>query len=166
MIDSVFFLYEDDYKRIKEILSSLKSQTDAVLVFLADQAGRAISQVGDSPDLDIPTLTSLTAGAIAATVRIGELITGSPFNTVSNEGKDKNLMITLIKDRFILGIVYPKHSPAGLVRVKIRKTAETLSGVFEGILKKIEEEKEIFGNLESPLPEITEEDIEDLFSDE
>ncbi len=166
MIDSVFLLYEEDYKKIKEILFSLKEQTDAVLVFLADQSGQAISQVGDLPDLDLPTLTSLTAGAVAATVRIGELLTGAPFTTVSNEGNDKNLMITIVKERFILGIVYPKQSPAGLVRVKIKKTSEILNEVFENILAKIEEEKEIFGDLESPLPEITEEDIDDLFSDE
>ena len=164
-MDQILLLYENDYKSIKTDLNELKEACRARLIFMADQSGQVISSVGEITNLDLPTLTSLTAGAFAANLRVGEILGGEKFITLTSEGGMASLQLSLVRDRFILGVVFDTRTTLGLIRLKMTKAVKQLEEIFDGIIDKIEKEKQTFGGMESPFPEITEEDIDKLFGD-
>ncbi len=165
-MEEILLLYEEDYKRIKDVISRLKEECKSDLVFLADQSGQIISSIGGIAGVDLPTLSSLTAGIIAASVRVGELIGGEKFFSITSEGNHISFQINLIRERFILGVIFDKSTTIGLIRLKMAKAGRYLEEIFEAILNKIDKDKASFGELESPFPEITEDDIDKLFGDE
>jgi hypothetical protein len=52
------------------------------------------------------------------------------------------------------------------VRLRVKKASQDLNGVFDSIMQKVEAEKAHSGaSFESPFAEITDEDIDSLFSE-
>jgi hypothetical protein len=65
-----------------------------------------------------------------------------------------------------LVVIFDERSSLGLVRLRVKKAAVELNGVFDSIMHKVEAEKASSGaNFESPFAEITDEDIDSLFSE-
>ena len=68
--------------------------------------------------------------------------------------------------RIILVVIFDERSSLGLVRLRVKKASQDLNGVFDSIMQKVEAEKAHSGaNFESPFAEITDEDIDSLFSE-
>ena len=72
--------------------------------------------------------------------------------------------ITLVAQRIILAVIFDDRSSLGLVRLRVKKAGSRLSEMFDRIFKKAEAElnEEVHA---SPFAEISEEDIDNLFSD-
>ena len=69
--------------------------------------------------------------------------------------------------RVILVVIFDEQSSLGLVRLRVKRASAELGAVFDEIMRKVEREKNNFsGNLNTPFAEITDEDIDRLFSDE
>ena len=65
-----------------------------------------------------------------------------------------------------LVVRFDERSSLGLVRLRVKKAAAELNGVFDSIMQKVEAEKASSGaSFESPFAEITDEDIDSLFSE-
>ena len=62
-------------------------------------------------------------------------------------------------------VIFDERSSLGLVRLRVKKAAVDLNGVFDSIMHKVEDEKSSGGSFESPFAEITDEDIDSLFSE-
>ncbi|MEK7825165.1 MAG: roadblock/LC7 domain-containing protein, partial [Nitrospirota bacterium] len=75
-----------------------------------------------------------------------------------------NIHISLIGDRIILVVIFDKRSSLGLVRLRVKKSSEAFTQIFAKIFKKVEKEKVVKETARSPFAEITEEDIDKLFS--
>ena len=56
-----------------------------------------------------------------------------------------------------------QRSSLGLVRLRVKKSAEVLGGIFKQLLQKVETEKGSGKAADSPFAEITDEDIDKLF---
>ena len=68
--------------------------------------------------------------------------------------------------RVILDVIFDERSSLGLVRLRVKKASQDLNGVFDSIMQKVEAEKAASGaTFESPFAEITDEDIDSLFSE-
>jgi hypothetical protein len=68
--------------------------------------------------------------------------------------------------RVILVVIFDERSSLGLVRLRVKKASQDLNGVFDSIMQKVEAEKAHSGaSFESPFAEITDEDIDSLFSE-
>ena len=89
------------------------------------------------------------------------------FNGIFHEGKKESLHISLVGDRVILVICFDDRSSLGLVRLRVKKASLELLKVLDEIEKKSERERETIeaAGFESPFAEITDEDIDSLFSD-
>ena len=61
----------------------------------------------------------------------------------------------------ILVVVFGEQSSLGLVRLRVKKAGAELGKIFEDIKKKAE----LNASTSSPFSEITDEDIDNLFSD-
>ena len=156
-------MYEEEFKQIDEELHNLKNSANASVVFLVDKNGQLIATAGDTQDVDTTSLASLTAGNIAATGGIAKLLGEEEFTILFHECTKDNINITLVDSRIILAVVFDSRSSIGLVRLRVKKSSETLARIFSEISGKAEKDKAA-GRLEdSPFSEISDDDIDSLF---
>jgi predicted regulator of Ras-like GTPase activity (Roadblock/LC7/MglB family) len=159
-------LYDEEFQRIRESLQRLRHDANANVVFLVDKNGQQIAAVGDLQALDTTSLASLTAGNVAATDGLARLIGEKEFSILFHEGEKDNIHISIVAQRVILVVIFDERSSLGLVRLRVRRATTELDKIFEDIGKKVEKEKEsLQAEFESPFAEITDEDIDRLFSE-
>ena len=147
-------LYEEEYQQIKTILGRLNQEANARVVFLVDKNGQQIAACGEIENLDTTSLASLTAGNVAATDGLAKLIGEKEFSILFHEGERDNIHI-----------IFDDRSSLGLVRLRVKRASIELERVFDTIVKKVEMERQAQETgTASPFAEITDEDIDNLFS--
>jgi predicted regulator of Ras-like GTPase activity (Roadblock/LC7/MglB family) len=165
MTNPNMIMYEEEYQRIRTIIAKLRTESNAKLIFLVDKNGQQIAAQGDLENFDATSLASLTAGNVAATDGLAKLIGEKEFSILFHEGERDNIHISIVAQRVILVVIFDNQSSLGLVRLRVKKASLELTGVFEKIVRKINSEKESGAlELESPFAEITDEDIDSLFT--
>jgi predicted regulator of Ras-like GTPase activity (Roadblock/LC7/MglB family) len=172
MPDTGLIMYEEEFRQIDAELNRLHQQANAVMTFLVDKNGQLIASVGQSQDkVDITSLASLTAGNIAAAGAMAKLVGEKEFTMLFHEGEKENIHITMI-GRVILVVIFDQRSSLGLVRLRVKKSAENFVNILQGLLQKVERPAapQPGGAApseapapQSPFSEITEDDIEKLF---
>src|SRR5512144_887840 len=159
-------MYEEEFNEIKRVISKLRIDANAKVVFLVDKNGQQIAAQGDMKGLDATSLASLTAGNVAATDGLAKLIGEKEFSILFHEGERDNIHISLVAQRVILVVIFDERSSLGLVRLRVKKASQELERTFEQLLKKSEAERGAAGDrVDSPFAEITDEDIDSLFSE-
>lgn len=156
-------MYEDEFKQLNNILEKLLREANAKVIFLVDKNGQLISGVGETERFDTTSLASLTAGNIAATGGLAKLIGEKEFSILFHEGEKDNLHISIVGGRVILVVLFDSRSSLGLVRLRVKKASEELAAVFERLAQRAEE-REKGGDGDFPFAEITDDDIDNLFS--
>jgi predicted regulator of Ras-like GTPase activity (Roadblock/LC7/MglB family) len=162
MAGSDIVMYEEEFRRIDTELQNLRKQANARVVFLVDKNGQLIASAGETQDMDTTSLASLTAGNIAATSGMAKLLGEKEFTILFHEGEKDNINISLVGDRVILCVVFDSRSSIGLVRLRVKKSTESLVKIFEDISTKADKEKSE-GKEDSPFAQISDDDIEKLF---
>ena len=159
-------MYEEEYQQIKDTLHRLQVDSNAKIVFLVDKNGQQIAAHGDMKGVDATSLASLTAGNVAATDGLAKLIGEKEFSILFHEGERDNIHISLVAQRVILVVIFDEKSSLGLVRLRVKKASQELERTFETLLKKAEADRGSLANkFDSPFAEITDEDIDSLFSE-
>src|SRR5213592_4903421 len=159
-------MYEEEYQQIKDTLQRLQVDSNSKIVFLVDKNGQQIAVHGDMQGVDATSLASLTAGNVAATDGLARLIGEKEFSILFHEGERDNIHISIVAQRVILVVIFDERSSLGLVRLRVKKASQELNDVFARIVAKVEKEKAAAGAaFESPFAEITDEDIDSLFSE-
>lgn len=158
-------MYEEEYQRIKAVIAKLRNESSAKLVFLVDKNGQQIAAQGQLENFDATSLASLTAGNVAATDGLAKLIGEKEFSILFHEGERDNIHISIVAQRVILVVIFDSLSSLGLVRLRVKKASIELTDVFDKIINKINAERESgVLDMESPFAEITDEDIDSLFT--
>jgi len=155
-------ILEGDHERFGEILDRLRRDANAKLVFLVDKNGQQIANSGELHGLDATSLGSLTAGNVAATDGLAKLIGEKEFSILFHEGETDNLHINVVAGRTILVVMFDERSSLGLVRLRVKKATVDLAVVLEEVAARSEAQASVLGS--SPFGEITDEDIDALFS--
>ena len=159
-------LYDEEFQKIRQTLQRLLLDANANLVFLVDKSGQQIAAVGDMKSLDATSLASLTAGNVAATDGLARLIGEKEFSILFHEGEKDSLHISIVARRVILVVLFDNRASLGLVRLRVRRATAELETVFEEIARKGESGRLSPAEaLETPFFEITDEDIDRLFSE-
>src|SRR5437762_13920680 len=159
-------MYEEEFNQIKQIISKLRVDANSKVVFLVDKNGQQIAAHGEIENLDTTSLASLTAGNVAATDGLAKLIGEKEFSILFHEGERDNIHISLVAQRVILVVIFDEKSSLGLVRLRVKKASGELERTFEVLLKKSEADRGSMANrFDSPFAEITDEDIDSLFSE-
>ncbi len=164
MMDTQLVMYEEDYKKILGIIQRLVRDANAKGVFVVDKNGQLVAEAGEVRGIDSTSLASLCAGSIAATSGLAKLIGEEDFPVHFHQGVKDNLHVTLVARRMILVVIFDDRSSLGLVRLRVKKGGAELARVFEEIQKKAEADSAA-GGAGSPFAEITDDDIDNLFSD-
>ncbi len=153
-------MYEDEFNQITAVCERLNKEANAKVVFLVDKNGQLIAACGQTQNLDTTSLASLTAGNIAATGGLAKLIGEREFSILFHEGEKDNLHISIVGQRVILVVIFDARTSLGLVRLRVKRASEELTKIFDSLLKKVESP-----GAGSPFAEITDEDIDNLFSE-
>ena len=162
MLESQLVMREEDFNRIQAVIGRLTRDANAKGIFVVDKAGQLIGEAGELQGVDSTSLASLTAGCIAATGGLAKIVGEEEFPIHFHQGQRDNLHITLIGERMILVVIFDERSSLGLVRLRVKKAGAELARIFEDIKKKSEADATAAG---SPFAEITDDDIDNLFSD-
>ncbi len=160
-----FVMYEEEYKKLKEIIERLKEESGSKIVFLVDKNGQQIAGAGDLGNIDATSLASLTAGNVAATDGLAKLIGEKEFSLLFHEGERDNLHISIVGKRGILVVIFDNKATLGLVRLRVKKASQELEKIFDMIEEKVKKQAGDSKEYESPFAEITEDDIDKLFGD-
>ncbi len=118
--------------------------------------------MGETEHLDTTSLASLTAGNIAATGGLAKLIGEKEFSILFHEGEKDNIHISIVGGRVILVVIFDQRSSLGLVRLRVKKASDELGAIFDELAAKASQEGQDAGP--SPFAEITDDDIDNLFS--
>jgi len=160
-------MFDEEYKKINQTLSRLRLDANAKMLFVVDRNGQQIAAQGEIQDIDTTALASLAAGNVAATDGLAQILGEKEFNGIFHEGSTESLHISLIGERIILIVCFDERSSLGLVRLRVKKATAELAATFDEMEKKSEQERASFqvAGFESPFAEITDEDIDSLFSE-
>jgi predicted regulator of Ras-like GTPase activity (Roadblock/LC7/MglB family) len=132
--------FENEFQAIKDCLEELCRETKALSVLLIDKAGQLITSAGNVSSIDIPSFATLSAADFAATSNLADLIGEHDFSTLFHQGARKSIYVSLIADKVILAVIFTKETTLGLVRIKVKKTAEKLGNLFGKIFNVLESE--------------------------
>ena len=105
-------MYEEEFNQIKGIISKLRVDANAKVVFLVDKNGQQIAAQGEIENLDTTSLASLTAGNVAATDGLARLIGEKEFSILFHEGEKDNIHISIVASRVILVVIFDERSLA------------------------------------------------------
>ncbi len=155
-------LRQEDHRRIVAVAQRLVRDAHAKAVFLVEKDGQLVADAGELDGIDTTSLASLVAGNIAASGGLAKIIGEDEFPVHFHQGKRDNVHITIVAERIIMTVIFDDRSSLGLVRLRVKKAGVQLAQVFEEIFKKAELEDNV---QDSPFADITDEDIDNLFSD-
>ena len=131
------------------------------VVFVADsQEMRMEANIESLQNLDTTSLASLTAGNVAAMGGLAKLIGEKEFPNQFHEGEKESLHMSIVGGRVVLVVIFDAKSSLGLVRLRVKKAGEELGRVFDTLAK-----KQATPGAQSPFAEITDDDIDNLFSE-
>src|SRR5215468_9357170 len=154
-------MYEDEFTKINAICDRLAKDANAKVVFLVDKNGQLISASGHTQQIDTTSLASLTAGNVAAMGGLAKLIGENEFPNQFHEGAKDSLYMTIVATRIVLVVIFDNRTSLGLVRLRVKKASDELAKIFEALVKKTESP----GGMGSPFAEISDDDIDNLFSE-
>lgn len=153
-------MYEEELQQISAICDVLQRDANGKAVLVIDKNGQAIAQSGEVEHLDVTSLSSLTAGNVAATGGIASLLSEKEFAGQFHEGERTNVHISIVGGRVILLVLFDERSSLGLVRLRVRRAAAELTAILDALEKKAKS-----GSQPSVFSEITDDDIDNLFND-
>ncbi len=154
-------LYEEESRQIRAICDRLTRDANAKVVFVVDKNGQLIASSGQDGQLDTTSLASLTAGNVAAMGGLAKLIGEKEFPTQYHEGEKESLHLSVVGGRVVLVVVFDARSSLGLVRLRVKKAGDELGRIFDALAA-----KQAAPGAQSPLAEITDDDIDNLFADD
>jgi predicted regulator of Ras-like GTPase activity (Roadblock/LC7/MglB family) len=162
MLGANLVMYEEEFDKLSSVLARLWVDANAKIVFLVDKNGQQLAAKGDLEKVDATSLASLTAGNVAATDGLARLIGEKEFSILFHEGERDNIHISIVGQRLILVVIFDERSSLGLVRLRVRKAAAELEEILSQMASKAASQGQAAA---SPFAEITDEDIDNLFSE-
>ncbi|MEM7480665.1 MAG: roadblock/LC7 domain-containing protein [Acidobacteriota bacterium] len=164
MVSTDFVLFEEELQALVEALRRLRHDAHARAIFLIDKNGQQIASEGEIEQFDTTSLASLTAGNVAATDGLAKLIGEREFSVLFHEGEQDHIHISIVAKRAILVVIFDERSSLGLVRLRVKRASAEMESIFDSMQRKGQET--VAGHSQSsPFAEITDEDIDALFSD-
>ncbi len=154
-------VYEEEHREVSRILARVHAESRGRAVLLLDVNGQLIAEWGNTAGLDVTAFCSLAASNIAATATMARLLGDNDFTILFHQGKEDSIHISLIGDRVILAVIFGKEASLGMVRLRVRRAAQEIEGVVERIIQRMSLQDRLDVD---PLCEITEQDIDELFS--
>src|SRR2546428_9376327 len=116
-------LHEEEFTKIRDVISRLRAECNAKVVFLVDKNGQQIAANGELNAIDTTALASLAAGNVAATDSLARLIGEKEFSVLFHEGERDNLHISVVGGPLKNKDHFHERSSLAPVRLRVKKGA-------------------------------------------
>jgi predicted regulator of Ras-like GTPase activity (Roadblock/LC7/MglB family) len=153
-------MFSEEQQQIALVCQRLHRDANAKAVLLIGRDGQPIAEAGEVGEIDVTSLSSLTAGNVAATGGISKILREKDFTSQFHEGEKTHVHITLVASRAILVVLFDERSSLGLVRLRVKKASDEMARAFDQVARKAASRQG-----PSILSEITDADIDNLFND-
>ena len=129
-----------DLEKVDHCLNRMMSSTLAHCVLLIHRSGQLISHLGDipggeTPEIDILSLSALTAANFGATAEIARLLGEKEFTLLFHKGRNENVYFSAIGEHVIMVTLFDDRTSLGLIRLQILKITDELSKIFFSIFE-------------------------------
>jgi predicted regulator of Ras-like GTPase activity (Roadblock/LC7/MglB family) len=125
-----------DLEKIDFYLKGIVSSSLAHYVLLIDRSGQLIAHHGNTPNIDILTLSALTAANFGATAEIARLLGEEEFTLLFHKGRNENVYFSAIGDHVIMVALFDDKTSLGLIRLRINQIIDELSQIISSIFEK------------------------------
>jgi predicted regulator of Ras-like GTPase activity (Roadblock/LC7/MglB family) len=127
---------DKDMKKINYFLNKMVSSSMAHSVLLIDRSGQLIAHYGNTPELDILSLSALTAANFGATAEIARILGEEEFTLLFHKGKNENVYFSAVGEHVIMVTLFDDKTSLGLIRLQINKIIDELSTILLSIFEK------------------------------
>jgi predicted regulator of Ras-like GTPase activity (Roadblock/LC7/MglB family) len=127
---------EKDVKKITYCLTKMVSSSMAHSVLLIDRSGQLIAHEGNTPEIDIISLSALTAANFGATAEIARMLGEEEFTLLFHKGRCENVYFSAVGEHVIMVTLFDDKTSLGLIRLQINKIIDELSKILSSIFQK------------------------------
>ena len=127
---------DKDMKKINYCLNKMLSSSMAHSVLLIDRSGQLIAHNGNTPEIDILSLSALTAANFGATAEIARMLGEEEFTLLFHKGRSENVYFSAIGEHVIMVTLFDDKTSLGLIRLQINKVIDELSVILLSIFEK------------------------------
>ena len=125
-----------DLEKIEGCLSKIVSSSFAHSVLLIDRSGQLIAQQGNTPDVDLLSLSALTAANFGATAEIAKLLGEEEFTLLFHKGRSENVYFSAVGEHTLLVTLFDDKTSLGLIRLKMNQMIDELAFIVSSIFEK------------------------------
>lgn len=154
-------VFEEEHRVLVSLLRRVRTDTRARSVLLIDANGQLVAAAGDTAGLDVTSFASLAASNLAATASMARLVGEDDFTILFHQGARDSIHLSLVAERVLLAVIFGGEASLGMVRLRARRASAELQGVVDRIYRRTNLEQRLHLD---PLCEITDEDVDGLFS--
>ena len=122
-------MFAEEQQQIAMVCQRLQRDANAKAVLLIGRDGQPIAEAGDVEELDVTSLSSLTAGNVAATGGISKILREKDFTSQFHEGEKIHVHITLVGGRGDPGGAVRRTIVAGAGRLRVKKSSDEMGAV-------------------------------------
>ncbi len=127
---------EKDMKKINYCLNKMLSSSMAHACLLIDRSGQLIAHHGNTPEIDILSLSALTAANFGATAEIARMLGEEEFTLLFHKGRSENVYFSAIGEHVIMVTLFDDRTSLGLIRLQINKVIDELTIILSSIFIK------------------------------
>ena len=125
-----------DIEKIDFCLDKVISSSLAHSVLLIDRSGQLIAHHGNTPGIDILSLSALTAANFGATAEIARILGEEEFTLLFHKGRSENVYFSAVGEHVIIVTLFDDRTSLGLIRLQINKIIGELSTILSSIFEK------------------------------
>jgi len=130
-------LTKRDLEKIEGCLGKMVTASFAHSVLLIDRSGQLIAQQGETPpDLDVMSLSALTAANFGATAEIARLLGEEEFTLLFHKGKSENVYFSSVGENTIMVTLFDDKTSLGVIRLKMNQIIGELGSIVSCIFEK------------------------------
>src|SRR5512136_360822 len=127
---------EKDIKKITYCLNKMVSSSMAHSVLLIDRSGQLIAHEGNTPEIDIISLSALTAANFGATAEIARMLGEEEFTLLFHKGRCENVYFSAVGENTIMVTLFDDKTSLGVIRLKISQVIDELSTIMSSVFEK------------------------------
>ena len=125
-----------DIEKIDFCLDKVVSTSLAHSVLLIDRSGQLIAHHGNTPGIDVLSLSALTAANFGATAEIARILGEEEFTLLFHKGRSENVYFSAVGEHVIMVTLFDDRTSLGLIRLQINKIIGELSTILSSIFEK------------------------------
>ncbi|HEY5546353.1 MAG TPA: roadblock/LC7 domain-containing protein [Gemmatimonadaceae bacterium] len=126
-------LTPEDEQALRRGMERLLQESSAHCALLVDRGGQLLAQAGDRPAFDATTFATLTAADFSANDQLARLLGETDFTSLFHQGERESMLVADIAGRAILVVLFDARTTLGLVRLRLRPAAESLTRIVDAM---------------------------------